>query len=119
MGWDTTARFCEYGDERSPFIKVGITVLCMPSGHTWWMTAFLTSALDGGGWSASRTGRFTPGKKSSGTHRIGRSVGPQGPSGRFGEEKNVSHMPEFESFRQQPMSLYTLSYPTHHHHQHH
>jgi hypothetical protein len=29
-----------------------------------WLRAFLTSALDGGEWSASRPGRFTPGKES-------------------------------------------------------
>jgi len=37
------------------------------------MYAFLTSALDGGEWSASRASRFTPG-----THWIGGWVGPRG-----------------------------------------
>jgi hypothetical protein len=32
---------------------------------------FLTSALVGGEWSASRPGRFTPGEKAPGTHWIG------------------------------------------------
>jgi hypothetical protein len=32
---------------------------------------FLTSALVGGEWSASRPGRFTPGEKVPGTHWIG------------------------------------------------
>jgi hypothetical protein len=36
---------------------------------------FLTSALDGGEWSASRPGRFTPGERASGTHWIGVWVG--------------------------------------------
>jgi hypothetical protein len=32
---------------------------------------FLTSALVGGEWSASRPGRFTPGESAPGTHWIG------------------------------------------------
>jgi hypothetical protein len=36
-----------------------------------------TSALDGGGWLASRPGRFTPQGKSFGTHWIGGWVGPR------------------------------------------
>jgi hypothetical protein len=37
----------------------------------------LTSALDGGEWSASRPGRFTPRETAPGTHRIGGWVGPR------------------------------------------
>jgi hypothetical protein len=37
--------------------------------------AFLTSALDGGEWSASRPGRFTPRERAPGTHWIGGRVG--------------------------------------------
>jgi hypothetical protein len=33
--------------------------------------AFLTSALDGGEWSASRPSRFSPRERASGTHYIG------------------------------------------------
>jgi len=36
---------------------------------------FLTSALDGGKWSALRPGHFTPGVKAPGTHWIGGWVG--------------------------------------------
>jgi hypothetical protein len=36
-----------------------------------WVHIFLTSALAGGEWSASRPGRFTPGKRASGTNWIG------------------------------------------------
>jgi hypothetical protein len=36
---------------------------------------FLISALVGGEWSASRPGRFTPGKRAPGTHCIGSWVG--------------------------------------------
>jgi hypothetical protein len=39
--------------------------------------AFLTSALDGGQWSASRPGRFTPEEWAPGTHWIGGWVGPR------------------------------------------
>jgi hypothetical protein len=45
-----------------------------------WMyssTHSLTSALDGGEWSASRPGRFTPREITSGTHWIGCWVGPR------------------------------------------
>jgi hypothetical protein len=37
----------------------------------------LTSALFGGQWSATRPGRFTPGKKVHGTYWIGGWVGPR------------------------------------------
>jgi hypothetical protein len=38
---------------------------------------FLTLALDGGEWSASRLCRFTTRESSPGTHWIGGSVGPR------------------------------------------
>jgi hypothetical protein len=37
---------------------------------------FLTSALDEGEWSASRSCRFTPGERALGTHYIGGWVDP-------------------------------------------
>jgi hypothetical protein len=37
----------------------------------------LASALDGGEWSASRPGRFTPKERAPGTHWIGGLVGPR------------------------------------------
>jgi hypothetical protein len=37
----------------------------------------LTSALEGGEWSASRPGRFSPSKRAPGTHWIGGWVGPR------------------------------------------
>jgi hypothetical protein len=40
-------------------------------------THSLTSALDGGEWSASRTGRFTPRERAPGTHWIGGWVSPR------------------------------------------
>jgi hypothetical protein len=40
--------------------------------------SFLTSALDGGEWSASPPGpRFTPGERTPGTHWTGGWVGPR------------------------------------------
>jgi hypothetical protein len=39
--------------------------------------AFLTSALDGVEWSASRPGRFTPKERTPATHWIGGWVGPR------------------------------------------
>jgi hypothetical protein len=39
--------------------------------------AFLTPALDGGEWSASRPGRFTPREIAHDTHWIGGWVGPR------------------------------------------
>jgi hypothetical protein len=40
-------------------------------------TYYLTSALDGGDWSASRPGRFTPRERAPGTHWIGGWVSPR------------------------------------------
>jgi hypothetical protein len=42
-----------------------------------WPHTFLTSALDGSEWSASRPDRFTPGERDPGTNRIGCWVGPR------------------------------------------
>jgi hypothetical protein len=38
---------------------------------------FFTSVLDGGEWSASRSGCFTPVERATGTHWIGGWVGPR------------------------------------------
>jgi hypothetical protein len=38
---------------------------------------FLTSALDGGEWSASRPGRLSPGERAPGTHWAGGWMGPR------------------------------------------
>jgi hypothetical protein len=42
-----------------------------------WNYVFVTSALVGGKWSASRPGCFTPVERDPGTHRIGGWVGPR------------------------------------------
>jgi hypothetical protein len=51
-------------------------------------THSLTSALDGGEWSASRPGRFTPREMSPWYPLDRRLDGPQSRSGCGGEEKN-------------------------------
>jgi hypothetical protein len=59
--------------------------LCLTKSHamkTYWgvevyFQAFLTSALDGGEWSASRPGRFTPRERTARIHWIGGWVGPR------------------------------------------
>jgi hypothetical protein len=42
-----------------------------------WLYAILTSALDGGGWSASSSDRFTPGERTPVTHWIEPWAGPR------------------------------------------
>jgi hypothetical protein len=54
----------------------------MNYGEAYWgvelqLHAFLTSALDGGEWSTSRSGCFTPGERALGTRLIGGWVGPR------------------------------------------
>jgi hypothetical protein len=51
-----------------------------------WIHVLLISALDGGDWSSSRTGRFTPG-----SHWIGGWVGPR--TGLDAVEKKESVVP--------------------------
>jgi len=52
---------------------------------------FLTSALDGGEWSASRPGRFSLRLRAHGTHWVGGLSGSQSQCGRGGEEKKPRH----------------------------
>jgi hypothetical protein len=60
-------------------------------------TPSLTSALDGGKWSASRPGRFTPQGKSPWYPLYRRLDGPQSRSGHCVEEKNSQPPRGFES----------------------
>ena len=63
-------------------------------------TLSLTLALDVGGWSTPRLGRFTP-KKETGTHRLG------GPHSRSGQTRKVLPPPGFDPRTVQPvMSRY-------------
>jgi hypothetical protein len=78
------------------------------------MYIFLTSALYGGEWSASRPGRFTPGEGAPGAHWLGSWVGAE--DGLDDVEKRkflilpgLELRPLFRPIRSQ--SLYRLSYP--------
>jgi len=62
-------------------------------------TLSLTSALDVGGWSTPRPGRFTTGKKTQ--YTLYRRQG--GPQGRFGGERKTSPTPSFDSRKAQPV----------------
>jgi hypothetical protein len=65
----------------------------------------LTSALDGGDWSATRPGRFTPGETAPGTHYTGVWLGPR--AGLYVMEKiKISAIKP----RSCSLSLYRLSY---------
>jgi len=65
--------------------------------------SLFTSALDGGKWSASRSGRFTPGAQSQYPMNM-RLGGPQGRAGRFGENKNLLQSAGFEARTVQPVA---------------
>jgi hypothetical protein len=60
-----------------------------------YLHAFLTLVLDGGEWSASRTGHFTP--RESPWYPLDRRFGgPSNRSGRGGKEKNSQPLPGIE-----------------------
>jgi len=69
--------------------------------------AYLTSALDGGEWSASRPGRFTPGKGVTVTHWIRGWVGPRAGLGAVAKRKILVPTGNRTPIIQ---SLYWLSY---------
>jgi len=61
-----------------------------------WLLSLLTSTLDGGEWSDSRPGSFTPGKYLPG-YRLNKSLGgSQNRCGRGGEEKDSLPLPGIE-----------------------
>jgi hypothetical protein len=66
-----------------------------PEGYSF--TLLLTSTLYGGGWSASRPGRFTPGKTRNPLYR--RLGGPQSRSGLV---RKISPLPELDPRTVQP-----------------
>jgi hypothetical protein len=75
---------------------------------------YLTSALDGGEWSASCPGRFTLGKfpRYPLDRRLG---GPKSRPGRFGDEKDLLPLPESNPGRPaRSPSLYRASSPGSH-----
>jgi hypothetical protein len=75
-------------------LKLSLRLTKYHAKKTYWVSvylhAFLTLALGGGEWSASRPGRFTSGERAPDTHWR-RLDGPQSLSGRSGEEKNSLH----------------------------
>jgi hypothetical protein len=56
---------------------------------------FLTSALVGGEWLASRTGRFTPRERAPGTHCLGGLVDPKAGLG-YVEKRKLLTLPGLE-----------------------
>jgi hypothetical protein len=66
-------------------------------------THSLTSALDGGEWSASHPGRFTP-KEAAPDNPLDRLGGPKSRSGHGGEEENSQTMPGLEHPIIQPVA---------------
>jgi len=73
----------------------------------------LTSALDGGQWSASRHSSFIPWERAPGTHWTGGWVGHKADLTRWRREKRVFAPAENPNPIVQPVaqSLYRLSYP--------
>jgi hypothetical protein len=74
-----TATHCSWGKK----VKLSLCLNWAPryggvlGEWTYSSTHSLTSALDGGEWSASRSGRFTLRERAPGTHWIGGWVGPR------------------------------------------
>ena len=64
-------------------VRVHITIMVI-------YTLSLTSALDGGGLSSPRPGRFNPGKR-PGTHSIGYRLGPRADLGGCGKSRHHRH----------------------------
>jgi hypothetical protein len=77
--------------------------------------SFLTSALEGGEWSASRPGpRFTPGERAPGTHCTGGWVGPRAGMDTEGREKILCLCLGSNPGRPvRSQTLYWLSYRAH------
>jgi hypothetical protein len=71
---------------------------------------FLISVLDGGEWSVSRTGRFTPGEREHATHWIGGWVGSRDGVDACGVRKISCLYQKSNPIRQaRSLSLYRLS----------
>jgi hypothetical protein len=71
---------------------------------------FLTSALAGGEWSASRIGRFNPGERALGTHWIEGWVGSRAGLEDM-ERRKCLTLPGLELHPASNQSLYRLLYP--------
>jgi hypothetical protein len=90
------------------------TPLRCKGGVDLWIHIFLTTALAGGEWSASRPHRFIPGERAPGTHWIGGPVDARASSDDV-EKKKVFTLPGLElrslGHPAPSQSLYRLSYP--------
>jgi hypothetical protein len=75
-----------------------------------YLYAFLTVALDGGEWSASHLGRFTPKAKSSPILMDRKVGGPQGQLGCSAEKKMSLAHQRNPTFISQPSSLVSIPY---------
>jgi hypothetical protein len=88
--------------------------LCLTKHYAMKTCVFLTSALVGREWSASRPGRFTPGERAPGTHWIGGLVGPRASLDDV-EKRNYLTLPGLElralGHPARSQSLYRLRYP--------
>jgi hypothetical protein len=77
--WTTSCRLFPFQQYQYITVKaVPLHAMEALGGRRYSSYSFLTSALDGGEWSASRPGRvLPPGKRTPGTHWIGGWVGPR------------------------------------------
>ena len=97
--------------------KTAVKGKVFPVHVTWWhmegaevkLSSFSTSALHGRDWPTSRPGCFTPGKRPQ-YPVTGRLDEPHRQSGRFGEEKNLFHLPGFESWMVSPKPRHYIGY---------
>jgi hypothetical protein len=90
-----------YERDRGLYLYAKFTLEQSTKAHTF---IFLTSALDGVGWSKLRPGRFTPRKKTR--YPFYRKLG--GPQGRSGRVRKTLPPPEFDPPIVQPVaSRYT------------
>ena len=84
-------------------VKIKVTQLHAYAGTEWrrryGSNPFATSALEGGGWPASRPGVLPPGKT---RYPLRRRLG--GPRGRSGRARKISHPPVFDPWTVQPVA---------------
>jgi hypothetical protein len=107
-----SCQLCTYSRTPQHFMEPEGSLPCSPE-CMYTSTFFLTSALDGGEWPASRPGRFIPGKRTPSIHWIGGWVGPRTDLDDM-EKRKILTLPGFEL---QPLgrptrsqSLYRLRY---------
>jgi hypothetical protein len=89
-------KFCKGKSKVVPLLLAEHNAMKTYWGWRYSSTHSLTSALDGGEWSTSRPGRFTPRERAPWYPLDSRLGGPQSRSGRGGEEKNSQPPPGIE-----------------------